>query len=133
MTSQSSARKHPRPRAALLVAWGAATVAGACASAGPALPDPRPIIIYSGARIRADTERLDSIHEWVTREQTNIVEDPGFWVITQPAVEEVYPWVGLTIRLDSVWVSLDPRAIDTRLVQEIYGHLHLMAVMGRQE
>ena len=25
---------------------------------------------------------MQAINEWVTREQTNIDEDPGFWVIT---------------------------------------------------
>ena len=30
-------------------------------------------------------------------------------------------------------VRLDPRAPDARVVFEIYGHLHLMARMGRQE
>ena len=133
MTSQASGRRRSRTWGALFAVSGAAVVGGSCASAAPSLPEARPIIIYSGARIRADTERLETINEWVTREQMNIEQDPGFWVITEPAVERVYPWDGLTIRRDSVWVQVDPRAIDTRLVQNIYGHLHLMAAMGRQE
>jgi hypothetical protein len=118
---------------AVLAAWACAGLASACASATPPLPEARPIIIYSGARIRADQARLEAINEWVTREQANITEDPGFWVITDLAVEEVYPWDGLQISRDSVRVRVDPRAADSRLVQELYGHQQLMAVMGRQE
>ncbi|MEJ2202728.1 MAG: hypothetical protein P8170_01325 [Gemmatimonadota bacterium] len=133
MNSQVSGRRHVGPGIARFAVWGATLFAASCAAAAPSLPEPRPIIIYSGARIRADSDRLEAINEWVNREQTNIVEDPGFWVIPEPAVEEVYPWEGLTIRRDSVWVRVDPRASDTRVVHEIYGHLHLMAAMGRQE
>jgi len=74
------------------------------------------------------------VNEWVLREQTNIDQDPGFWVITDLAVEEGYPWEGLRfVGSDTVRVRLDPRASDAELVYHIYGHLHLMARMGRQE
>lgn len=69
----------------------------------------------------------------MTREQLNITEDPSFWVIDLLATEEVYPWEGLRMSNDTVWVRVDPRASDARLVYQIYGHLHLMAKMGRQE
>lgn len=129
-TTRSPLRRLPR-RAPLM---GAVALLAACAAAAPEIPDPRPIIIYSGARIRVEKERMREINEWVTREQTNIQEDPGFWVITGLAAEEVYPWDGLEFAgADSVRVRLDPRASDASLVFEIYGHLHLMARMGRQE
>jgi hypothetical protein len=108
-------------------------VVAACGAATTQLPDPRPVVIYSGARIRADKARMEKVNEWVTREQTNIVEDPAFLVITDVALEEVYPWEGLSFGKDSVRVSIDPRAGDTRLVYEIYAHQHLMSRMGRQE
>lgn len=104
----------------------------ACASAVQTIPEPRTIVIHSGARIQADHERLTEVNRWVTEEQDNIVDDPSFWVITQVAADAVYPWEGLDIHGDSVEVGVDPRAPDTRLVQEIYGHLHLMAAVGRQ-
>lgn len=118
-------------RATLVVATG---LLGGCAAAAPDIPDPRPLIIFSGARIRVDKERMKAINEWVTREQTNITDDPAFLVQTNFAVDEVYPWQGLEFAgSDTVKVRLDPRAQDARLVFEIYGHLHLMARMGRQE
>lgn len=107
---------------------------GACSGGQPSIPDPRPIIIYSGARIRVEKERMQTVNEWVTREQTNITDDPGFMVQTGMAVEDVYPWEGLQFAgPDTVKVRMDPRASDAQLVVEIYGHLHLMARMGRQE
>lgn len=127
--NRSGFPRHGRFHALLLatpLAWG-------CAAATPELPDPRPIVIYSGARIRVEKERMDSINAWVTREQTNIEEDPAFWVIVDYGVEEVYPWEGLRLGQDTVHVRMDPRATDSRLVLEIYGHLHLMSKMGRQE
>ncbi len=77
---------------------------------------------------------MQAINEWVTREQTNITEDPGFMVQTGMAAGEVYPWEGLEFAgPDTVKVRMDPRAPDAHLVVQIYGHLHLMARMGRQE
>lgn len=133
MTCQASVRSTLRSlpvRGGVFLLLG---LAAGCASGTPDLPDPRPIVIYSGARIRVEEERMQEVNEWVTREQTNIVDDPGFLVITDLAVEEVYPWEGLRISNDTVRVRVDPRAADTRLVHEIYAHLHLMATMGRQE
>lgn len=109
-------------------------LAAACSSAQPDVPDPRPIVNFSGARLRVDVERMTKINEWVTREQTNITEDPGFMVETGMAAEEVYPWEGLEFAgSDTVKVRVDPRASEARLVFEIYAHLHLMSRMGRQE
>lgn len=106
---------------------------GGCGVATADIPPPRPIVIHSGVRINADHERMKEVNEWVTREQRNIVEDPSFWVIGEPATDEVYPWEGMRISNDTVRIRMDVGAPDTRLVYEIYGHLHLMSAMGRQE
>jgi hypothetical protein len=105
----------------------------ACAGSQPPIPKPRPIVNHSGARLRADHERMQEVNDWVTREQTNIQDDPSFWVLTDPQTHEVYPWEGMRISNDTVWVEVDARAQDAFLVHEIYGHLHLMVTMGRQE
>jgi hypothetical protein len=119
-------------RAGTLLA--ASVLLAGCASAKPTIPDPRPIINFSGARIRVDKERMQTVNDWVVREQDNITQDPGFMVETGMAVDEVYPWQGIQFAgADTVKLRLDPRASDARVVFEIYGHLHLMARMGRQE
>ena len=106
---------------------------GACAAADPPLPRPRPIIIHSGERIRADYEEMEVVNEWVTREQTNITEDPSFWVITTPVLEDVFPWDGMVLGQDSVTLSMPLGGRDGQLVYQLYGHMHLMVQMGRQE
>lgn len=127
--------RHGFPgRARVRTLLAATVLLGGCAAAQPSIPEPRPIIIFSGARLRVEKERMQTVNEWVTREQTNITDDPGFWVITDMAAEEVYPWEGLRFAgSDTVRVRLDPRASDAQVVYEIYGHLHLMARMGRLE
>lgn len=110
----------------------AAVVAG-CATVASEIPDPRPIVIRSGARIRVDRERMQEVNDWVLREQENIIEDPSFWVITEPNTDESYLWEGLQISNDTVRVPIDVRAQDARLVHELYGHMHLMVTMGRQD
>ena len=81
-------------RAALL---GGLVVLAACAVAVPELPQPRPIIIHSGARLRVDHERMKVVNEWVIDEQDNIVQDPSFLVETQPSKSEVYLWEQLDL------------------------------------
>lgn len=107
--------------------------AGACSSGAVQIPPPRPIIIHSGARIRADHEEMKVVHEWVTREQENIAEDPSFWVVSTPVLEENFPWDGMVVSNDTVNVRVPLGATDGQLVYQIYGHLHLMVHMGRQE
>ena len=131
---------YPRPRQRITrllgagAVWTLVVLLAGCAAGTPDIPNPRPIIIYSGARVRADPERMREVNAWVTREQDNIVNDPGFMVETGLAADEVYPWDGLEFAgTDTVKVRLDPRAPDARLVFELYAHQHLMARMGRQE
>ena len=124
--AQTSRRPH---RAWILTVL----LAVACGGGMAEIPDPRPIVIYSGSRIRVEKDRMREINEWVTRQQTNITEDPTFLVESNVATEAVYPWEGMVIEGDTVRIRVDPRAPDARLVHEIYGHLHLMVEMGRQE
>jgi hypothetical protein len=107
-------------------------VMGACAGAAPALPRPRPIIIHSGARIRADHDEMKVVNEWVTAEQANISDDPSFWVITRNTISEVFPWEGMRVSNDSVTIQLPLGGGDASLVYQLYGHMHLMSTMGRQ-
>jgi len=110
----------------------AAVVCG-CTAASTEIPPPRPVVNRAGVRIRADQDRMQEVNDWVLKEQQNIVEDPGFWVITEPVTDERYLWESLQISNDTVRVSVDIRAQDARLVHELYGHMHLMVTLGRQE
>ena len=113
---------------------GVILLLAACSSAQPELPPPRPIVIYSGARLRLDHDRAREINEWMSREQRNIEDDPSFLVETRLVVtEEVYIWDDMVIEGDTVRVPVSPRALDSQLVHMIYGHLHPMVRMGRQE
>jgi len=76
---------------------------------------------------------MDSVNAWVLDEQQNIQQDPSFMVITQPTEGDVYPWQGLHISNDTVIVETPTGIQDPSLVYQIYGHLHLMVAMGRQE
>jgi hypothetical protein len=112
----------------------ASMLLGGCGAAKATIPEPRPIINYAGARIRVDKERMQAVNDWVLRQQDNIERDPGFWVISDMAADEVYPWDGLRFAgSDTVRVRYDPRASDAGVVFQIYGHFHLMARMGRLE
>ncbi len=124
--SRKSIRRGP-------VTLALASLLAACSVADPPIPEPRPIVVHSGARIRAERDHMQEVNDWVTRQQRNIVEDPTFLVALDAVTEEVYLWENLRIQADTVWVSVDVRAPDTRLVHEIYGHLHLMSRVGRQE
>jgi hypothetical protein len=106
--------------------------AGGCATAAPEIPPPRTIIVHSGERIRADHEEMKVVNEWVTREQENISQDPSFWVVSTPVLEEAFPWEGMVVSNDTVNVRVPLGASDGQLVYQIYGHLHLMTTMGRQ-
>ncbi len=114
-------------------AIGILTVLAGCAGVAPEIAPPRPIVIHSGARLRVEHERMKEVNEWVTREQENIVEDPTFLVETRPSTNDVYIWDQLEIEGDTVRTPVNASVADSRLVHEIYAHLHLMVDMGRQD
>lgn len=103
-----------------------------CASAA-GLPEPRSLVVRSGARLTADRGRMAEIDRWVQEETLNIIEDPSFLVITTPTREEVYPWEGFTLsaEADTAEVHLHGSAPDAQRPYEIYAHLHIMKRMDR--
>ncbi len=104
-----------------------------CAAGVVEIPPPRPIVIHSGARIRADHDEMKAVHEWVVAEEENIEHDPSFLVISQTTLAETFPWEGMHISNDSVTVQVPAGGGDGLLVYQLYGHMHLMSTMGRQE
>ena len=125
-----------RPTRALLAASAllAPLLLAACGGGGrPTLPNPRPIIVSSGERIRMDTAsaRLDSIYDWVMAENENIELDPTFLIESVPAARESLPWETLTIIGDTARVQFDRAHPDIVTPFNIYAHLHLMDRMDR--
>lgn len=113
-----------------LIATG---LVAACGTPSLRLPEPRPMIIDSGARLSADEERLKTIYQWVDAQTQNITEDPTFFINAQPTSTDVYPWETLEIQADTAHIRYRRTTPDLRSVYEIYAHYHLMKEMGRAE
>lgn len=94
-------------------------------------PTPRPIVIYSGARLNAAPERMQEADVWVREAMTDIQENPGFMVVTLPVPQAIYPWDHLEIEGDTVEIAYNGAATDARTPFMVYGFLHLMSEMGQ--
>lgn len=119
--------KLPHPLVPLLA--GAALVAlalGGCA--GPTMIEPpRSIIIFSGARIQADHERMDRIDQWLRDQQDYLERSRNRGLVRVLAVdEEVYPWETLEGSADSVIVARYQNALDVEAPFLTYGFLRFM-------
>ena len=108
-----------------------ATFAAACGGGGLVLPEPRPLVVQSGARLSADETRLMDIYEWVDAETQNIELDPTFLIAATPAAIDAYPWETLEINADTASLQYRRTTPDLAAVYQIYAHLHLMREMGR--
>jgi hypothetical protein len=110
----------------------ALVLAAACGGHAPQIPSPRPMVNFMGARIHPDKAHLDSVNDWVTREQQDIKNDPAFMIVDNRTPDQVYPWEHTRMSNDTAVILYSTGAPETELPFEIYGHLHLMAKMGRQ-
>lgn len=115
-----------------LLALLASVGLGACGNAGLNLPQPRPLVIQSGARLSADEDRLMSIYQWVDAEMRNIELDPTFLIAVDRGPTEVYPWETLEIRGDTARIRSRLTNPDLASVYQIYAHLHIMREMDRE-
>lgn len=103
-----------------------------CASGPAELPDPRPLVVRSGARLTVtDMERMREIYDEVTRQLREIEVDPSFLIAARADPRDLYPWETLEIEGDTARVSFARTTPDLRGSYEIYAHLHLMRRMGR--
>ncbi len=104
----------------------------ACSGGPPPLPEPRPIVIRSGARIFPEKDRLREIDTWFRAEQENIRADPGFFIQVVDRDTPAYPWESLLIHGDTAEIGVELReSPEAGQVYEVYAHLHLMKVLGR--
>ena len=97
------------------------------------LPPPRPLVIPTGIRVRADEDRIEEIDVWIRVQQENITADPSFWIIENPVPTQNYPWEGLRISNDTTQVEVPLSAPDAGSIISLYGHFHMMKVMERLE
>jgi hypothetical protein len=103
-----------------------------CASAEPELPDPRPIVIRSGARLYPEKERMEEIDAWFRPQRDNIVQDPTFLIEVVSRDTPAYPWESLLIVADTAKIAVETnKSMEAGIAYEIYAHLHLMKVKGR--
>ncbi len=128
-------RNSPRTPPGLvrtLVLGAVALGLGACGGQTE-LPSPRPLVIHSGARLRPEPARMDTIDKWLRTELTDIREDPSFLIRTLPRDDDIYPWEGLSITADTADVEMQAGVPEVRVPYMIYAHLHLMDRRGELE
>ena len=106
--------------------------AGACAGGPADLPDPRPLVIRTGARLHPEKPRLEEIDSWFRPQMENIEQDPTFLIETVVRDTPSYPWESLLIEGDTARIGVEGgKSPQSRTAYMIYAHLHLMKVMGR--
>lgn len=107
----------------LPVALLVALAIGGCA--GPStIEPPRSIIIFSGARIQADMDRMNTTDLWF-RELNDYLERNRGLVRVLAVEERVYPWETLEAVGDSLIVARDGNALDVEGPFRAYGFLRL--------
>jgi hypothetical protein len=119
--------KRPRPASS---AWLLLGLSISACGGGPPIPTTRPIILYSGERLRADPERMAEVDQWVLEELEEIEFDPSFLI--RIAYEDVarYPWDTLDLIADTADIRLEAGASDAETPYQIYAHLRLVQARG---
>jgi hypothetical protein len=106
----------------------------ACGGGPPPLPEPRTLVIRSGARVFPDRERLEKIDEWFRPQMENIERDPSFLIEVVARDTPAYPWESLLIEGDTAKTGVERgKAIDAQTVYMLYAHFRLMKEFGRLE
>lgn len=108
--------------------------ASACGGGPPRVPAPRPLVVFSGARLLADSAMMQETHQWVTRADETIEMDPAFLISYETAPVPSFPWETFEyIGEDSVRVAFEASAPDAQTSYGIYAFLRLMHDMGRMD
>lgn len=116
----------------LLLALGTIVPVAACAGGPAPIPEPRPLVVYTGVRLTTDHERMQEVHAWVTEAVETIREDPSFFLDQGTVPEPAYPWQTLEFRSDdTVRIAFERSAPDAQTSYWIYAFLHQMDRMDR--
>lgn len=115
-----------------LLVGSLAFLASACASGQAELPEPRRLVVHSGARLTTTKAQMQEVHDWVREQVDSIQQDPSFWIITDAQQGPAYPWDGfyLSPGLDTAKVRVQG-GTDASGSYQIYAHLQLMAAQNR--
>ncbi|MGI9625253.1 MAG: hypothetical protein ACR2QM_00340 [Longimicrobiales bacterium] len=115
-----------------LLVGGVVFLASGCASGPVELPEPRRLVVHSGARLTTTKAQVQEIHDWVREEVDSIQQDPAFWIITDAQQGPAYPWDGFYVSptLDTAKVRVQG-GTDASGSYQIYAHLKLMAAQNR--
>lgn len=103
----------------------------ACSNRPVEIPEPRPIVIRSGARLYAETDRMKAVDAWFRPQQNNIRDDPSFMIEWVPRDTPSYPWESLFLVADTAKIGVQQGFGDAAQVYEIYAHYWLMKEKGR--
>ncbi len=104
----------------------------ACAGELPP-PQTRPIILYSGERIRADAERMLEIERWMRPQLDDIEFNPSFLIRVMQEDVSRYPWDTLDVEGDTADIRIQVAAPDAETPYLIYAHYRLMQERGELE
>lgn len=127
-----SVSSNPRSTVSRLLLAGAAVAVAACASSSVELPDPRRLVVHSGARLSPTRARMEEIDSWVREEVDSISADPSFLIVTEGQEGPAYPWDGFRMSEDADTATIRVQAgTDARGPYLIYAHLQLMAAQDR--
>ena len=108
------------------------SVLASCATGPAELPDPRNIVIRSGARLYPDKARMEEIDAWYRPQVENIELDPAFLIETVERETEAYPWESMLIEGDTARIGVAvAKSPEAGTAFSIYAHLHLMKKLGR--
>lgn len=120
-----------RSRSGLLLLVLGALAFPACASGPPELPSPRPIIVFSGVRVHADSTEMLAVDRWTRRVQAEIGEDEELRMEVHREEHSDPPWEAVTFDGDEpVVVGIPRRAAEAETPYRIYAFLRYMDRRG---
>lgn len=93
-------------------------------------PQTRPIILYSGERLRAEPEEMLAVEEWMRPQLFEIETNPDFLIRVIREDVARYPWDTLDLVADTADIRLQDGASDAETPFLIYAHLRLMDSRG---